>query len=61
MSETIETEPLIGDSEEMKETSKALAEKVRRVTRSTDDFRKQAEAFAAALDAVFDEILKAEE
>ena len=55
MSETIETEPLIGDSEKMKETSKALAEKVRKVTRSTADFRKQTEAFAAALDAVFDE------
>ena len=60
MSETIENESLIGVSEEMKETSKALAEKVRRATRSTDDFRKQTDAFAAALDAVFDEILKDE-
>jgi hypothetical protein len=60
MSETIETEPLLGDSDEMKETSKALAEKVRRLTRSSDDFRKQTDAFAAALDAVFDEILKSE-
>jgi len=60
MSETIETNPLTGDSEEMKETSKALAEKVRRATRSTGDFRKQTEAYAAALDAVFDEIPRAE-
>ena len=60
MSETIENKSLIDNSEEMKETSKALVEKVRRVTRSTAYFRKQTDAFAAALDAVFDEILKAE-
>jgi hypothetical protein len=60
MSETIENESLIDDSDEMRETSKALVEKVRRATRSTDYFRKQTDAFAAALDAVFDEILKAE-
>jgi len=60
MSETAETESLIPDSDGMKETSKALAEKVRKVTRSTDDFRKQTDAFSAALDAIFDEILKAE-
>jgi hypothetical protein len=60
MSELIENESLIGDFEEMKETSKALAEKVRMVTRNSDDFRKQTDAFSAALDAVFDEILKAE-
>ena len=60
MSELIENEPLIGDYEEMKETSKALAEKVRLVTRNSDDFRNQTDAFSAALDAVFDEILKAE-
>jgi hypothetical protein len=60
MSELIENEPLIGDYEEMKETSRALAEKVRMVTRNSEDFRKQTDAFSAALDAVFDEILKGE-
>jgi hypothetical protein len=60
MSKFIENEPLIGDYAEIKESSKALAEKVRMVTRNTDEFRKQTDAFSAALDAVFDEILKAE-
>ena len=60
MSETIENNSLIGDCEKMKETSKALAEKLRMVTRNSDDFRKQTDAFSAALDAVLDEILKTE-
>ncbi|HXW72501.1 MAG TPA: hypothetical protein VEK34_13880 [Methylocella sp.] len=60
MSETIESESLVGDSHEMKTTSTVLAEKVRRVTRNTDDLRNRTAAFAAVLDAIFDEILKSE-
>ena len=60
MSETTESESLVGDSDEMKATSTVLAEKVRRVTRNTDDFRNRTAAFAAALDAIFDEILNGE-